>query len=147
MGSYDDVPKPEAVEEFMPQQAIEVILMRQLASYLAMPIFLVDPAGNLLFYNEPAEVLLGHRYEETGEMPLAEWAQIFQPTSADGSPLPLESLPLVIALQQHRAAHLAFQIRGLDGVHRMIEATAFPLEGQGGRYLGAVALFWEVCPS
>jgi PAS domain-containing protein len=143
----DSVPKPEATEEFMPQHAIEVILMRQLASYLAMPIFLVDPGGNLLFYNEPAEALLGHRYEATGEMSLAEWAQIFQPTSADGSPLSPEALPLVIALQQHRAAHLAFQIRGLDGVHRMIEATAFPLEGQGGRHLGAVAIFWEVCPS
>jgi PAS domain-containing protein len=128
----------------MPQQAIEVILMRQLASYLAMPIFLVDAVGNLLFYNEPAEMLFGHRYEETGEMPLAEWAQLFQPTSEDGSPLPPEAIPLVIALQQNRAAHLAFHIRGLDGVVRKIEATAFPLEGQGGRHLGAVAIFWEV---
>jgi hypothetical protein len=128
----------------MPQQAVEVILMRQLASYLAIPIFLVDPAGDLLFYNEPAELLLGHRYEETGEMPLVEWAQLFQPTTGDGSPLPPEDLPLVIALRQHRAAHLTFQIRGLDGVQRTIEATAFPLEGQGGRHLGAVAIFWEV---
>jgi PAS domain-containing protein len=131
-------------ERGMSQQAIEVILMRQLASYLAMPIFLVDPSGDLLFYNEPAEVLLGHRYEEMGEMPLAEWTRIFQPTSEDGSPLPPEVLPLTIALQQHRAAHLVFQIRGLDGVHRKIEVTAFPLEGQGGRHLGAVAIFWEV---
>jgi PAS domain-containing protein len=128
----------------MPQQAIEVILMRQLASYLAMPIFLVDSDGDLLFYNEPAEALLGHRYEETGEMTLMEWAQIFQPTSEDGSPLPPEALPLVIAIRQQRAAHLVFQICGLDGVLRKIEVTAFPLEGQGGRCLGAVAIFWEV---
>ena len=134
----------KAREGGMPQQAIEVILMRQLAGYLAMPIFLVDPAGDLLFYNEPAEVLLGHRYEETGEMPLVKWAQIFEPTSEDGSPLSPEALPLVIALRQQRAAHLAFQIRGLDGVPRKIEVTAFPLEGQGGRRLGAVAIFWEV---
>lgn len=127
----------------MPQQAIEVILMRQLASYLAMPIFVADPAGNLLFYNEPAEALLGRRYEETGEMPVEEWSRIFQPTTADGSPLASEALPLVIALQQHQAAHLAFQIRGLDGVSRQIEVTAFPLDGQGGRHLGAVAIFWE----
>ncbi len=127
----------------MPQQAIEVILMRQLASYLAMPIFVVDPAGNLLFYNEPAEALLGRRYEETGEMPVEEWSRIFQPTTADRSPLPSEALPLVIALQQRRAAHLAFQIRGLDGVSRQLEVTAFPLDGQGGRHLGAVAIFWE----
>jgi PAS domain-containing protein len=127
----------------MPQQAIEVILMRQLASYLAMPIFVVDPAGNLLFYNEPAETLLGRRYEETGEMPVEEWSRIFQPTTKDGSPLPSEALPLVIALQQHQAAHLAFQIHGLDGVVRQLEVTAFPLDGQGGRHLGAVAIFWE----
>jgi PAS domain-containing protein len=135
------------LEASMPQQAIEVILMRQLASYLAMPIFLVDPVGNLLFYNEPAEALLGHRYEETGEIPLAEWAQIFQPTSEGGLPLPPDALPLVIALQQHRAAHLALKIKGLDGVLRSIEVTAFPLEGQGGRFLGAVAIFWEACDS
>jgi hypothetical protein len=87
---------------------------------------------------------LGHCYAETGEMPLVEWAQVFQPTSEDGSPLPPEALPLVIAIRQQRAAHLVFQICGLDGVLRKIEVTAFPLEGQGGRCLGAVAIFWEV---
>ena len=46
----------------MAQKDVEVILMRQLASYLAVPIFLVDPAGNLIFYNEPAERLLGRRF-------------------------------------------------------------------------------------
>ncbi len=35
-----------------PQQEIEMILARQLASYLVMPIFVVDPAGTLVFYNE-----------------------------------------------------------------------------------------------
>jgi PAS domain-containing protein len=128
----------------MPQQKdIEVILMRQLASYLAMPIFLVDPAGNLLFYNEPAEVLLGRRYEETGEMPVAEWSLIFEPTTEDGAPLPSDDLPLVIALRKHQAAHRAFRIRGLDGIFRSIQLTAFPLQGQGGRLLGAVAILWE----
>ena len=43
----------------MPQKDIELILMRQLANYLAVPILVVDSAGTLLFYNEPAEVLLG----------------------------------------------------------------------------------------
>jgi len=51
---------------------IEVILSRHLASCLAMPIFIVDPVGNLLFYNEPAELILGRRFEETGEMPASE---------------------------------------------------------------------------
>ena len=79
----------------MAQKAVELILMRQLASYLAVPIFLVDPEGNLLYYNEPAERLLGRRYDETGEMPLAEWSTVFTPTAEDGSPLRPEELPLV----------------------------------------------------
>jgi PAS domain-containing protein len=127
----------------MSQKAVELILMRQLASSLAMPIFLVDPSGNLLFYNEPAEQLLGSRYDETGEMSAREWSRLFAPIGEDGSPLPGEALPLSIALHKHRAAHLAFWIRGLDGVSRKIGATAFPLEGQGGRQLGAVGIFWE----
>jgi PAS domain-containing protein len=127
----------------MSQKAVELILMRQLASSLAMPIFLVDPAGDLLFYNEPAEQLLGSRYDETGEMSVGQWSSLFTPIGEDGAPLPGEALPLNIALHKHRAAHLAFWIRGLDGVSRKIGATAFPLEGQGGRQLGAVGIFWE----
>jgi PAS domain S-box-containing protein len=127
----------------MNQQEIEVILARQLADYLALPIFLVDQEGNLLFYNEPAEKILGHRYEETGPLPAAEWATIFQPTDEDGRPLPPDQLPLIVALREARPAHSGFWIRGLDGVLRQIEVIAFPLIGQSDRHVGAVAIFWE----
>ena len=127
----------------MSQKAVEIILMRQLASYLAMPIMLFDPAGTLLFYNEPAEAILGRRFDETGEMGLEEWYALIELTDEDGSPLPLEARPLVIALQKHQAAHRASWLLGCDGIRRKIEATAFPLEGQGGRHLGAVVILWE----
>ena len=127
----------------MAQQPVELILIRQWASYLTLPIFLVDAEGNLLFYNEPAEALLGCRYDEAGPMPLAELEQIFRTRASDGTAMPPEALPLGIALLQHRPAHGRLQFRGLDGVWRQIEITAFPVEGQGGRHLGAVALFWE----
>ena len=39
-------------------QPIQIILMRQLAGYLSVPLFLVGPNGDLLFYNEPAEAFL-----------------------------------------------------------------------------------------
>ncbi len=128
----------------MPQHEIEVILMRQLASYLAMPIFVVDPAGNLLFYNEPAEPLLGRQFDEAGEMAMAEWATVFSPHDVDGRPLPPETLPLVIALRRREPAHKAIRITGLDGVSRRIEVIAFPLVGQGGRMLGAAAILWDM---
>ena len=50
--------------------SIELILMRQLASHLRIPIFLVHGRGTLLFCNEPAEALLGLRFDEAGEMKL-----------------------------------------------------------------------------
>jgi len=127
----------------MSQQEVEVILARQLADYLALPVFIIDQGGNLLFYNEPAEKILAHRYDETGPMPAEEWGTIFQPTDENGTPLAVGELPLVIALRDSRPAYRAFWIRGMDGVRRRIEVTAFPLIGQADRRLGAMAIFWE----
>jgi PAS domain-containing protein len=130
----------------MPQREIEVILTRQLASYLSLPIFIVDPEGTLIFYNEPAEAILGHRFEETGEMPADEWATIYTAPNGSNDPVAPEQLPLMIALRERQPAHGQLAIHGLDNVRRLIEVTAFPLVGQAGRHLGAVALFWEVKP-
>jgi len=127
----------------MPQQEIEVILTRQLASYLAMPIFVVDPAGSLIYYNEPAEKILGTQFNETGSMPVGEWSTIFTPEDQPGSFLSPEDLPLVIAVKERRPSFRSFSIQGLDGVHRRIDVTAFPLIGMADRFMGAVAIFWE----
>lgn len=127
----------------MPQQEIEIILARQLASYLAVPVFIVDPEGNLLFFNEPAEVLLGRRFEETGSMPEAEWSTIFEPADDDGRCIPPAELPLVITVAERRPAHRRFWIRSLDGKSHHLELTSLPIIGLAGRYLGAIAIFWE----
>jgi len=127
----------------MAQKPVEIILMRQLASYLAMPILLVDQTGTLVYYNEPAETLLGRRYEETGEMPLEEWSATFELMAEDGSPILSEDRPVMRALRKHQAVHRRVRIRGANGILRTIETTAFALEGQGGRRLGAVSIFWE----
>jgi PAS domain-containing protein len=126
------------------RKELEMILARQLADCLAMPIFLVDARGTLLFYNEPAELILGRRFEETGELTASQWAKAFVPTDEEGQPLPPKKLPLMIALRERRPAHSRFFIRGLDHSVRHIEATAFPLVGRTHRFLGAVAIFWEV---
>ncbi|HSF81585.1 MAG TPA: PAS domain-containing protein [Anaerolineales bacterium] len=128
----------------MSQQEIEVILSRHLAEHLAMPIFIVDPEGNMLFYNEPAEAVLGIRYQDTGSMPASEWSTAFQPTDQDGTLIRPEELPLMLATMKRHPAHRRFWIRGLDGKQRQIELTAFPLIGQTDRYVGAIAIFWEI---
>jgi len=128
----------------MDQRDIEVILARNLAEHLAMPIFIVNPFGDLLFYNEPAEVILGYRFDETGSMPASRWATIFQPVDPTGQPLAPSELPLVVATTERHPAHSRFSIKGLDERLRQIEVTAFPLIGQSDRFVGAMAIFWEV---
>ncbi len=125
------------------QHEIELILMRELAGHLATAIFVVDRNGDLLYYNEPAEALIGRRFDETGEMPMAEWATAFFPTDDDGKLIPPEEQALVIAFREGRPAHGTFSARGLDGTERRIALTAIPLVGQAGRLLGAAAVFWE----
>lgn len=125
------------------QQPIEIILVRELASHLATAIFVVDASGTLEYYNEPAEMILGLRFDETGPMPVEKWATAFSPMDEHGALLPPERLPLVIALRQHLHAHDSFWIRGHDGARRFLSVTAVPLIGLYGTLVGAVALFWE----
>lgn len=128
----------------MAQQEVEVILARHLAENLALPIFIVDPQGNLLFFNEPAEAVLGLRFGDTGLMPASEWSTMFEPVDQDDKPIAPEELPLVIALTHSHPAHKGFWIKGLDEKLRQIELTAFPVIGQSGQISAAVAIFWEV---
>jgi PAS domain-containing protein len=124
---------------------IELILMRQLASYLVMPVFIVDRDGTLVYYNEAAQLLLGKSYEENDEMPLQEWGGTFNPKREDGELIPPGELPLAIALREGQPIHRApLVIQGEDGVERRLAVTAFPLISHQRDTLGAAAIFWEV---
>jgi PAS domain-containing protein len=125
-------------------QPIQIILMRQLAGYLSVPMFLVGPNGDLLFYNEPAEIILGRRFDETGAMSAKEWSAAFTPEDSDGNAIPPEDVPLMITITRKRAAYNRFFIRGLDGVRRHVEVASIPIAGLDGGFLGGAALFWEV---
>ena len=123
---------------------IQIILTRQLAAYLSVPLFLVDPKGNLLFYNEPAEAILDRRYDETGAMPLEEWWSAFTRSDDEGQPIQPEDHPLMITLAEKRPTYKRYHTRRQDGVVRLIEVTSIPITGLEGDLLGAVAFFWEL---
>ena len=123
------------------QRPIELILARNFLSSVSTPAFLVDAAGEIVFYNESAGRLLGQRFEEAGRMPAAEWTKRFGPLGDDGKPMPYEKLPLTIALRQNCPSHATMTIRSLDGAERRIEASAMPIVGTGG-FQGALVIFW-----
>jgi hypothetical protein len=122
---------------------IEIILNRQLADCLAIPVFITDTNGNLIFYNEPAEGILGKRYEDTGEMPVEQWSTIFKNKDESGRPLPPDDLPLVKTLKNHLPYHKTFWIESLLRKAEKISVTSYPIIGRAGKFLGAVAIFWR----
>ena len=127
----------------MATHELEIILTRQFADSLSLPVFLTDTKGNLLFYNEPAEEIRGQRFEETGAMPVEEWSVIFKPFDKSGRALGPEELPLVRTLQSRAPHHGSFWIESLDKERHLLSVTSFPIIGRAGRYVGAVAMFWK----
>jgi hypothetical protein len=77
-------------------------------------------------------------------MPVEVWSSMFHPMDEFDQEMLPSDLPLVMALRYHRPAHKKFWIRGLDGIKRQIEVTAFPLIGQSMELVGAVSMFAEV---
>ena len=128
----------------MAQQSVEMILVRQLASYLFVPVLVVDTTGTVVFYNEPAERILGVRFEETGRIGPEEVERLIE-LSDDPAAGPDEAgRPMATALQQRRPAHARrWLLRRGDRVRLQVEVTAFPVIDQEDRLLGAVAMFWE----
>src|SRR5947209_20242834 len=104
--------------------------------------FVLDPDGTLVYYNEPAEELAGKPFARLGEIKVREWGASFSPENVDGSPLELDTLPPGVALLKREAAHDTFRITVPGGTKRTIAITAFPLFARHDEFVGALAIFW-----
>jgi len=126
------------------QLPVEMILARQLVGYLSVPVILLDAAGTVVFYNEPAERILGVRFEETGRIEQEEADRLVELSDDPAAETRDAGRPMEIARLERRPVHARrFMLRRSDRVRLQIEVTAFPLIGQEGTLLGAVAMFWE----
>src|SRR6187402_1114437 len=120
------MPEGSSVQQRRPKNLV-LILAREFASKLATPTFVNDAEGTLVYYNEPAEVVLGRSFAEAGEMPAEQWSSLFSVERPDGTTMPLEEIPGGIAMIERRPAHRELRMTGLDGVRRDLSVTAFPL--------------------
>ncbi len=123
---------------------VQIILARQLAGSLAMPIFLVDPEGTLVFFNDPAERILGQRFDETGEMPADEWSVLFAIEDDERKPIAMQERPTMLAIAERKPVSRTvwMQCREREWLHVII--TAIPLIGEQREFLGVQMIFWEV---
>ena len=125
------------------QKQLLLILAREFISNLSTQSLIADSDGNLVYYNEAAEAVVGRRFAEAGEMPLAQWLDAFEPRESDSSPLPPERRPTRIAFVERRVAHEVYTVTSADGVEREVEVTAFPLFAHSDEFVGVVAIFWR----
>lgn len=105
---------------------------------------IADDRGQLVYYNEAAEEVVGVPFADAGEMPLDEWTASFEPRTVESEEsLPAERRPARIALDERRASHVRFRITSRDGVERDVEVTGFPLFAHADEFVGIVVIFWH----
>lgn len=63
-------------------------MLRQVSSYLSMPVWMMDDSGNLIYYNEPAERLLGIQFDDAGPVHADQVGEMFRITDLSGEPVP-----------------------------------------------------------
>jgi PAS domain S-box-containing protein len=124
------------------QRHIALILAKDLAANLASAILLVDPDGNLVFFNEAAERILGRPYAEA-QMSRGEMAKTFKPVDESGEPIPLHDLPIPTAIREGTPSHGHLRIESVDGHVRDLEVIGIPLFAQTDQLVGGLAVFWE----
>lgn len=127
----------------MAQHPIEMILLKQWASLIAVPVWITDADGRLVYYNEPTEEIIGVRFEDAGEMSAEQVAEVFVICDLDGAPLAADDRPLMIALTKQMSAHRRIRFLRADKEWREIAFTAIPIIGEGNRHLGAMVTMWE----
>jgi hypothetical protein len=125
-------------------KAIQMILARQLASCVAMPILLVDTAGTLVFYNEPAEEMLNQRFRGNGEIPADDWNRMVMVTDENKVPLPPDERPIRAALLSGRPVSRSMWTRRGGGALASHADHRVPLVGEGDALVGVMSIFWEI---
>ena len=125
-----------------PHRHIALILAKDLAANLATAVLLVDPEGDLVFFNEAAEKILGRPYAEA-QMSRAELARTFKPVDGSGTPIPLADLPLAAAFREGVPSHGHLRIESVDGRTHDLEVVAVPLFAKTDQLVGGLAVFWE----
>jgi len=124
-------------------KSLPVILAREFASNLATPLAVIDEEGTLVFFNEPAERIIGQTHAELGDLSEEEWRARFQAERRDGTQISADEMPTSVARRLRRPAHETLHFTMLDGQQRTLSVTAIPMLGREQDVAGVVVVFWE----
>ncbi|XDD41544.1 PAS domain S-box protein [Leptospira sp. WS60.C2] len=106
-------------------------------------VVVVNTEGQILYANESASEILELKLEEIENRYFSsrEWKQIYE----DGSPFPMDQLPLAIALtKQETVYNCEHGIVSEDGHFKWLNVNATPLFDEHGKLEGATASFLDI---
>ena len=118
------------------QHPLEMILARELASHVAIPMVLVDADGEVVYVNDSARPFLWGSSE--GSERVGSVSELF--LAEDGHPS-LE--PFRSVLREGRPAHARLYVKRDAEALPVVLITVFPVGGEGGCQAGVVGIFWE----
>jgi len=124
-------------------RSLPLILARELSANLATPMFLLDAAGMLVYFNDAAELMLGRTYAELGPVTADEFGAMLELADVDGTPLRRRDSPAGVAFINREPSHRRLVATTLDGRRDTFECTAYPLFGKTNEMHGALAVFWK----
>lgn len=118
------------------QKPIELILFRQIASYLATPSFIVDKDETVIFCNKAAEEILRINFSERDEINVEEWSKLFKIQDEKGHPA-----DKFFGKELLRSQH--FYIESQDGKLKKIHIITLRIMNQMEEFCGHVCFFQE----
>ena len=126
------------------QRNLVLILARAFAAQLATAVFLLDPEGTIIYYNEAAEELTGRPYIEGAGLTIDEWMTRTRPRDAGGVDVGVQDLPLGTTMLKQEPAHGIVVFRTADGVDRRVETASFPLFAHTEDFVGSFSVVWPI---
>ena len=126
------------------QRNLVLILARAFAAQLATAVFLLDPEGTIIYYNEAGERLTGRPFIEGGRQTIDEWMMRIRPRDEEGLEVSIQDLPLGTTMLKHDPAHGIITFRTEDGVDRRVETASFPLFAHTEDFVGTFSIVWPI---
>lgn len=112
-------------------------LYEKFANTLIIPVFIIDSASNILYYNKSAEKIIGFSFQEKGIISFKDWPTLLKLQDEKGNPVPFEKLPLYISYTQHRLSFSTFFLN-IKGNKLKVDIFSLPVVDNEDNLLGTV---------
>jgi two-component system, chemotaxis family, CheB/CheR fusion protein len=136
--SIEDITELKKAEEVLRKTGEH---FRTLVKELPAGVYSCDAQGRITFYNDAAVKIWGREPEPGKDL----WSGSFKMYKSDGTPLPLESSPIAIAVKEGRTIPgEEIIIERPDGTRSNVQAYPQPEFGLSGEITGAINMAFDI---